>query len=163
MPFPNFWKSKLCHGAAFLVNNAQLALVWCTVDKKIKHIREIRNLKMVTIYSSALYIYCDGKFTRIPKRDSTFRPCEDGAHWHLIPCRISLRLEFFLGHIGTGMWGINLWPRLTAVGKGFPNFTLHTHPPRPLVLPPLEQWKIWTSRFRSNNINYSSRQLRFPV
>ena len=24
---------------------------------------------------------------------------------------------------------------LTAVGKGFPNFTLHTHPPRPLVLP----------------------------
>ena len=46
--------------------------------------------------------------------------------------------------------------RLTAVGKGFPHFTLHTHPPKPLVLSPLEQWKIWTSRFRCNNINYSS-------
>ena len=53
--------------------------------------------------------------------------------------------------------------RLTAVGKGFPNFTLYTRPPRPLVLSLLEQWKIWTTRFRSNNINYGSRQLRFPV
>ena len=50
--------------------------------------------------------------------------------------------------------------RLTAVGEGFPNSTLYTHTPRPLVLPPLEQWKIWTSRFRCNNINNSSRQLR---
>ena len=46
---------------------------------------------------------CDGKFTRIPKPDSTFRTCEDGADWHLIPCRISPRSEFFLGHIGTGI------------------------------------------------------------
>ena len=50
--------------------------------------------------------------------------------------------------------------RLTANGKGFPNFTLRTLPPRPLVLPTREKWKIRTSRFRCNNINYSSRQLR---
>ena len=50
-----------------------------------------------------LYTYCDGKFTKIPKWDSTFRMREDGADWHLIPCRISPRSEFFLEHIGTGI------------------------------------------------------------
>ena len=62
-----------------------------------------------------------------------FCTCEDGAGWHLIPCRISPRSEFFSQayknwHI---MWGINLgldWPPL----QGVPNFTLYTHPPRPL-------------------------------
>ena len=93
-----------------------------------------------------------------------FCTCEDGAAWHLIPRRISPCSEYFLGYVGTSiLCGGKFMTRLTAVGKGFPNFTLYTLPPRPLVLPPLEQWKIGTSRFRCNNINYSSRQLRFPV
>ena len=60
------------------------------------------------------------------------------------------------------MWGINFgldWPPL-ARGSKF--HTIHT-PTKATSLPPLEQWKIWTSRFRRNNINYSSRQFRFPV
>ena len=50
-----------------------------------------------------LYRYCDGKFTKIPKRDFIFRTCEDGADWLLIPCRISPRSESFLRHVGTGI------------------------------------------------------------
>ena len=38
-----------------------------------------------------------------PRTGLYFRTCEDGAGWHLIPCRISPRLEFFLGHIRTGI------------------------------------------------------------
>ena len=38
---------------------------------------------------------CDGKLTKIPKRDFYFRTCEDGAGWHLIPYIISPRSEFF--------------------------------------------------------------------
>ena len=60
------------------------------------------------------------------------------------------------------MWGIDLsldWPPL-ARGSKF--HTIHT-PTKATSLPPLEQWKIWTSRFRHNNISYSSRQFRFPV
>ena len=46
-----------------------------------------------------------------PKTGLYFRTCEDGAGWHLIPCRISPRSEFFSRayknwHI---MWGIDLW------------------------------------------------------
>ena len=33
MTFPNFWKSELCHDAAFLTEGVQLILVCCTVDK----------------------------------------------------------------------------------------------------------------------------------
>ena len=46
---------------------------------------------------------CDGKLTKIPKRDFILRTCEAGADWHLIPCRISPCSESFLGHIGTGI------------------------------------------------------------
>ena len=42
---------------------------------------------------------CDGKLTKIPKRDFYFRTCEDGAGWHLIPYIISPRSEFFLSGI----------------------------------------------------------------
>ena len=67
----------------------------------------------------------------------------------------------------SGIWemayyvGVHLWLDWPPLARGFQ--ISHTHPPRPLVLPPIEQWKIWTSRFRCNNINYSSRQLRFPM
>ena len=46
-----------------------------------------------------------------PKTGLYFRTCEDGADWHLIPCRISRRSAFFLGHIKTGILrgGVNLW------------------------------------------------------
>ena len=66
------------------------------------------------------------KIIKIPRREFIFCMCEDGAVWHLIPRRISPCSESFLGHIGTG---ILFGARLTAAGKGFPNFTLHTHPP----------------------------------
>ena len=99
-----------------------------------------------------------------PRTGLYFRTCEDRAGWHLIPCRISPRSEFFSQayknwHI---MWGINLgldWPPL-ARGSNF--HTIHT-PTKAASLPPLEQWKIWTSRFRRNNISSRSRQFRFPV
>ena len=55
------------------------------------------------ILLNSFYSYCDGKFTKIPKRDFIFRPCEDGTDWHLISCRISPRSESFLGHVGTGI------------------------------------------------------------
>ena len=98
--------------------------------------------------------YCDGKFFKIPRTGLYFRTCEDGADWHLIPCRISPRSEFFSQayknwHI---MWGINLgldWPPL-ARGSNF--HTIHT-PTKAASLPPLEQWKILTSRFRRNSIS----------
>ena len=37
--------------------------------------------------------------------------------------------------------------RLTAAGKGF-QISHYTHTHQVVSLPPLEQWKIWTSRFR---------------
>ena len=55
------------------------------------------------------------------------------------------------------MWGINLgldWPPLA---RGSNLHTIRT-PTKAASLPPLEQWKIWTSRFRRNNISSSSRQ-----
>ena len=52
--------------------------------------------------------------------------------------------------------------RLTAAGKGF-QISHYTHTHQVASHPPLEQWKIWTSRFRRNNINYSSRQFQFPL
>ena len=60
------------------------------------------------------------------------------------------------------MWGINLWLDWPPLARGSKFHTIHT-PTKAASLPPLEQWKIWTSRFRHNNINYSSRQFRFPV
>ena len=50
---------------------------------------------------------CMGIVTRkiyfYPKTGLYFRTCEDGAGWHLIPCRISPRSEFLLRHIRTGI------------------------------------------------------------
>ena len=60
------------------------------------------------------------------------------------------------------MWGINLWLNWPPLARGSKFHTIHT-PTKATSLPPLEQWKIWTSRFRRNNINYSSWQFRFPV
>ena len=100
---------------------------------------------------------------KIQKRDF-MKTCEDGAGWHLIPCIISPRSEFFSqayknSHI---IWGINLWLDWPPLARGSKFHTIHT-PTKATRLPPLEQWKIWTSRFRRNNINYSSRQFRFPL
>ena len=52
--------------------------------------------------------------------------------------------------------------RLTTAGKGF-QISHYTHTHQVAFLPSPRQWKIWTSRLRRNNINYSSRQFRFPV
>ena len=99
-----------------------------------------------------------------PKTGFYFRTCEDGAGWHLIPCRISLCSGFFSHayknwHI---MRGINLWPDWPPLVRGSKFHTIHT-PTKATSLPPLEQWKLWTYRFKRNNISYSSRQFPFPV
>ena len=85
------------------------------------------------------YIYCDAKNFLIPKPGLYFRKCEDGAGWHLIPCRISPRSEFFSRahknwHI---MWGINLWPDWPPLARGSKFHTIHT-PTKAASLPPLE-------------------------
>ena len=54
-----------------------------------------RKMLAVQLDYDDIYIYCDGKSTKIPKRDFIFCTCEDGAGWHLIPYRISTRSEFF--------------------------------------------------------------------
>ena len=82
-----------------------------------------------------------------------FCTCEDGACWHLIPRRVSPRSEFFSQayknwHI---MWGINLWPDWSPLARGSKFYTIHT-PTKAARLPPLEQWKILTTRFSHNNI-----------
>ena len=52
--------------------------------------------------------------------------------------------------------------RLTTAGKGFQiSHYPHTHQGRKTSSP--KTMEIWTSRFRRNNINCSSRQFRFPV
>ena len=90
-------------------------------------------VKNVSISS---YSVCDGKLTKIPKRDFYFRTCEDGAGWHLIPYIISPRSEFFSQayknwHI---MWGTNLGPDWPPLARGSKFHTIHT-PTRPLSLP----------------------------
>ena len=60
------------------------------------------------------------------------------------------------------MWGINLWLDWPPLARGYKFHTKYT-PTKATSPPPVEQWKIWTSRFRRNNINSSSRQFRFPV
>ena len=70
-----------------------------------------------------------------PRTGLYFRTCEDRAGWHLIPCRINPR--FFLGHIRTGiLCGGLIYGQTDRRWQGVPNFTLYTHPPRPLVSPP---------------------------
>ena len=44
------------------------------------------------------------------------------------------------------MWGINLWQDWSPLARGSKFHTIHT-PTKATSLPPLEQWKIWTSRF----------------
>ena len=50
---------------------------------------------------SATYIYLTvtRRIYFYPKTGFYFRTCEDGAGWHLIPCRISPRSEFFFSGI----------------------------------------------------------------
>ena len=68
-----------------------------------------------------------------PKTGLYFRTCEDGTGWHLIPCKISPRSEFFLRHIRTGiLCGGLIYGQTDSRWQGVPNFTLYTHPPRPL-------------------------------
>ena len=73
--------------------------------------------------------YCDAKDLLLSQNGTLFRTCEDGAGWHLIPCRISPLSEFFLGHIRTGiLCGGLFMARLTAAGKGFQiSHYPHTH------------------------------------
>ena len=99
---------------------------------------------------------CDGKLTKIPKRDFIFRTCEDGAGWHLIPCRISPRSEFFSQayknwHI---MWGINL-------GLNWISHCPHTH--QVAFLPPLDNGRYGPLGWDLIILYCSSRQLWFPV
>ena len=106
--------------------------------------------------------YCDGKLTKIPKRDFIFCTCEDEAGWHLIPYRISPRSEFFSQayknwHI---MWGIKLgldWP---ALARGSKFHTIHT-PTRLLSFLPLDNGGY--EPIVVIILYCSSRQLRFPV
>ena len=93
-----------------------------------------------------------------------FRTCEDRAGWHLIPCRISPRSEFFSQayknwHI---MWGINLgldWPPL-ARGSKF--HTIHT-PTKTTRLPPLDNGRYGPIGLVVIILYCSSRSLQFPV
>ena len=88
-----------------------------------------------------------------PRTGLYFRTCEDGAGWHLIPYRISPRSEFFSQAYKTWhiTWGINLGPDWPPLARGSKFHTIHT-PTRSLSFLPPRQWKIWTSRLRSNNI-----------
>ena len=86
--------------------------------------------KYIHIYLCINCSRCDGKLTKIPKRDFYFRTCEDEAGWHLIPYIISPRSEFFSQayknwHI---MWGTNLGPDWPPLARGSKFHTI-THPP----------------------------------
>ena len=77
-------------------------------------------LQLVLSVTRRIYFY--------PKTGFYFRTCEDGAGWHLIPCRISPRSEFFSQayknwHI---MWGINLGPDWPPLARGSKFHTIHT-------------------------------------
>ena len=74
--------------------------VWMRVFMRLSQATNVLCLGLAEMNSS---VYCDGKLTKIQKRDFNFRTCEDGAGWHLIPYRISPRSEFFLRHIRTGI------------------------------------------------------------
>ena len=99
-----------------------------------------------------------------PRTGLYFRTCEDGAGWHLIPCRISPRSECFSQayenwHI---TWGINLglyWP-LLARGSKF--HTIHT-PTRSLSFLPLNNGRYGPIGLVVIILYCSSRQLRFPM
>ena len=65
-----------------------------TCHFSIHSIKFAQVINMLSIRRELFYI-CDGKLTKIPKRDFYFRTCEDGAGWHLIPYIISPRSESF--------------------------------------------------------------------
>ena len=56
-------------------------------EQQFKSVWELVHLNIV-ITKQGVYFFCK---------------CEDGAVWHLIPCRISPCSESFLGNIGTGI------------------------------------------------------------
>ena len=96
---------------------------------------------------------CDGKLTKISKRDFNFRTCEDGAGWHLIPYRISPRSEFFSQAYKTWhiKWGINLGPDWPPLARGSKFHTIHT-PTKATKLPPLDNRRYGPIGFSRNNI-----------
>ena len=114
-------------------------------------------------YQSFVHLYCDGKFFKIPKTGLYFCTFEDGAGWHLIPCWISPRSEFFSQAYKKWhfMWGINLWPDWPPLARCSKFHTMHI-PTKAASLPPLEQWKIWASKFSRNNISKVVGNSGFP-
>ena len=86
--------------------------------------------------------YCDGKLTKIPKRDFIFARVKTGQVGTWSPYRISPRSEFFSQayenwHI---TWGNNLGPDWPPLARGSKFHTI-THPPG-CFLPSPREWKI---------------------
>ena len=96
---------------------------------------------------------CDGKLTKIPKRDFIFARVKTGQSWHLIPYRISPRSEFFSQAYKTWHipWGINLGPDWPPLARGSKFHTIHT-PTRPLSFLPLDNRRYGPIGFSRNNI-----------
>ena len=115
----------------------------CLFNTKYIYIKYIR-FGLVRFYGiSEIVGYCDGKLTKIPKRDFIFAFCEDGAGWHLIPYRNKSCSEFFSQadknwHI---TWGNNLGPDWPPLAKGSKISHYHT-PTRPLNFFPLDNRRI---------------------
>ena len=122
----------------------------------------------ITMFRTKEFIFLWTSVTRriyfYPRTGFYFRMCEDGADWHLIPCRISPHSEFFPRahknwHI---MWGINLgldWPPLARGSKISHN--PHTH--QVAFLPPLDNGRYGPLGWDVIILYCSSRQLWFPV
>ena len=106
----------------------------------------------VYLYTCSI-LYVTRKVYFYPRTGFYFRTCEDGAGWHLIPYRISPRSEFFSQAYKT--WHITraiiLGTDRPPLARGSKFHTIPT-PTRSLSFLPPRQWKIWTSRLRSNNI-----------
>ena len=107
-----------------------LSKFWVVNNAEYKFIQFLI-LDYIYIVTRKLYFY--------PRTVLYFRTCEDGAGWHLIPCRISPRSEFFSrahknGHI---TWEINLWPDWPPLARGSKFHTIHT-PTKATSLPPLD-------------------------
>ena len=84
MPFRNFWRSELCHGAAFLKDSAQLTLICCTVDKTKKPHAGNNWFKFSTIYTShplCVYIYI---YIYIYVSSPIYQPLRSGRIWHKV-------------------------------------------------------------------------------
>ena len=100
---------------------------------------------LIEIVTQKVYFY--------PKTGFYFRPCEDGARWHLIPYIISPRSEFFSQAYKTWhiTWGINLGLDLPPLARGSKFHTIHT-PTKATKLPPLDNRRYGPIGFSRNNI-----------